>query len=146
MDEWIITFVLGWLILFLLADKTKLRYTLWGGVAAVIMQLSVDTTASNLGLYTTASKYHLGGGSALFTFGVVFTMGTLFVQFVPVNRFLKIIHILVIATLFLGLEYLLEYRSVLQYHHWHMGASWGINIFVFITLTWIADNFLPVKQ
>lgn len=138
--EWIVTFVLGWLMLVILVDKSRLHHTMWGGVTAVVLQLIVDTGASNLGLYTVVSKYHLGGGSPFFTFGVVFTMGILFFQYIPTNIWLKITHILVISTLFLALEYLLEYRSVLRYHHWHMGASWFTNILVFITITWVAEN------
>jgi len=146
MDEWIITFALGWLMFLLMVDKARLHRTVWGGITAVVLQLIVDTEASNLGLYTIISKYHLGGGSTLFTFGVVFTMGTLFVQFIPTNNWLKVAHILVIATLFLALEYLLEYRSILVYHYWHMGASWFTNILVFIAITWTAENIYLRKS
>jgi hypothetical protein len=141
MIEWVATFILSWVIFALLIDKKRLKYTFWGGITAIILQLIVDTSAETMGIYHVAAKIKLGGGSAFFTFGVVFTMGTLFAQYIPINRWLKIIHIIITATLFLALEYLLVQRNIITYHHWGMGLSWLTNISVFIIITWLAETF-----
>ncbi|MEG6616191.1 hypothetical protein V6C27_07090 [Peptococcaceae bacterium 1198_IL3148] len=141
MIEWIVTFVLSWIMFALLIDRQLLKYTLWGGITAIILQLIVDTSADAMGIYHVMAQLKLGGGSVFFTFGAVFTMGTIFVQFIPINRWLKILHILATATLFLGLEYLLVQRSIITYHNWGMGLSWLTNLVVFITITWLAETF-----
>ncbi|MTI79264.1 MAG: hypothetical protein FH758_00060 [Firmicutes bacterium] len=140
MPEWIAVFISSWLMFFILVDKSRLKYTILGGITAMILQLIVDTGASGIGLYSVKSGYKLGGGSALFTFGAVLTMGILFVQYIPKNRWLKVAHIIVTATLFLGMEYLLVQRNLIIYTHWGMGPSWFTNILVFITITWVAQT------
>ncbi|WP_031517385.1 hypothetical protein [Desulfofalx alkaliphila] len=136
--EWIATFIISWVIFFIFIDKERLKHTALGGLAAIILQLVVDTGASAMGLYQVDSMFQLGGASALFTFGVVFTMGTLFVQFMPAHRWLKVAHIVALSTLFLGLEYLLVQRNLITYPYWSMWASYFTNLMVFIAITWLA--------
>ncbi|MBO8137670.1 MAG: hypothetical protein H0Z40_06000 [Desulfotomaculum sp.] len=83
----------------------------------MVLQLIIDTGADILGIYEVSSIVKIGGGSAFFTLGTVFTMGVLFVQFLPTNHWLKAAHIIATATLFLGLEYLFVQRSLVNYTH-----------------------------
>ncbi len=141
MKEWLTTFTASWLIFLLLVDKKQLKYILWGGVCAMILQLIIDTGAAKMNLYHVSAGVKLGGGSAFFTLGAVLTMGTLFVQYIPQNRWLKVAHIIATATLFLAFEQLLVSRNIISHTYWGMAASWFTNVLVFVTLTWVADNF-----
>ncbi len=147
MIEWLVTFVMSWAMFFLLVDKERFKYTVWGGITAVMLQLIVDTTGEKLELYHIVAKFSLFGvTSALFTFGMVFTLGTLFVQFIPNNLWLKIMHIVTTASLFLGIEYLLIQRNLIYHKNWGIIHSWITNILVFITITWIAEKLNIVQK
>ncbi|MBM7856189.1 hypothetical protein JOC37_002622 [Desulfohalotomaculum tongense] len=146
MADWITTFIMSWVIFILLVDIKRLKYTLWGGITTILLQLIVDTGADKMGIYEVSGPVKLGGTPAFFTFGIALTIGILFVQFIPINRWLKIAHIVVTATLFLGLEYLLVQRHLINYFHWNIGASWFTNIMVFIVITWLAQTLNLTKK
>lgn len=146
MAEWIVTFIISWIIFFMLVDKRRLKYTAWGGIMAMVIQLCVDTGAVKLGFYYVVTAIKLGGTSALFTFGAVFTMGTLFVQFIPKDPRLKAAHIIATATLFLGLEYLLVLRNIVVFLNWSLWVSYITNIVVFIFITLLAVRLNLTKR
>lgn len=138
--SWIISAIVSWIIFFLLVDWSRIKYTVWGGFITSALQLLVDTGAMNLNLYRVESFYMILTSSAFFTFGVVFTIGILYAQTLPENRWKQALSIAVATTLFSLQEVLFIKVQVLEYINWSHLASVFVNILVFISYTWIIDS------
>lgn len=147
---WLVSAVIAYVILFLLVDWKRLKYTIWGGIIASIIQIAVDTTAMKMNLYRVESIYNIWGSSVFFTFGVVFAIGLLFTQTLPSGRLWQGLNILVLVALFSMEEYLYIKMGVLEYINWNHPSSIFINLLVFTSLTWLVDtlrlNRMPVKR
>ncbi|OPX85001.1 MAG: hypothetical protein A4E52_01684 [Pelotomaculum sp. PtaB.Bin013] len=137
---WPISLVIAWIIFFLLVDWSRLKYTIWGGAIASILQILVDTAAMKMDLYHVKNITHILGSSVYFTFGVVFTVGVLFTQSMPVSRWMQALNILVVVALFSIEEHLYVKIGVLEYTHWNHQASIFINLLVFTGFTWLVDT------
>jgi len=144
---WIITFIVGWTIFLLLADKNNLRSML-GGFAASIMATSTDYAGANW--FSLYDFYDViipwGGCSFFYIFGVIFTIGTLFCQYYPQKIWLKIFHVLIMSLFFLGAETLLIRVGVAAYVNWNIWASLFMNILAFCTLSWLTEIFKLNKR
>lgn len=136
---WPISAVIAWIIFFLLVDWSRLKYTIWGGVVASILQILVDTAAMKMDLYHVKTLIYILGSSVYFTFGVVFTVGVLFAQSMPVSRWMQGLNMLIVVALFSIEEYLYVKIGVLEYTHWNHPASIFINLLVFTGFTWLVD-------
>lgn len=132
---------------FLLVDLKKFYINVWGGIAACILQLIHDTEQDFLNNY---HVYDAGiwllKSSVFFTFGVVFTMGVIFLQFIPQNKILKIIHVLVFAIGFLVFEYIVINNEMLKYIHFSYLLSLADNILVMATLAWTRSFVLSIYK
>lgn len=137
---WPITAAIAWIIFFLLVDWSRLKYSVWGGVIASILQILVDTAAMKLDLYHVKNLVHILGSSVFFTFGVVFTVGVLFAQSLPVSRWMQTVNILIVVALFSIEELLYLKIGVLEYTHWSHSASIFINLLVFTSFTWLVNT------
>jgi len=137
---WLISAIIAWVIFFLLVDWTRLKYTIWGGIIASTMQVLVDTAAMKMNLYHVESMVHILGSSVFFTFGVVFAIGVIFTQTMPVSRWLQALNILVMVALFSIEEHLYVKIGILEYVHWNHPASIFINLLVFTSFTWLVDK------
>lgn len=129
--------VIGWVVLFLLIDWKVLHINIWGGIAACILQLIHDTEQdimNNFHVFDTGIP--IMKSSLFFTFGVVFTMGIIFLQFLPQNKILKIIHLLAFSIGFLVFEYLAIKNGMLKYIHYNIWISFLDDVFVLATLAW----------
>ncbi|MDR9786681.1 MAG: hypothetical protein RJR37_05375 [Peptococcaceae bacterium MAG4] len=136
---WIITFVTSWMLFILLIDKSKLR-AMFGGFTASFMATLTDYAGRNwfdlYNFYDVVIPW--GGCSFFYIFGIIFTMGTLFSQFYPTRKWLKIMHVLVFSLLFLGAETLLIEVGVASYVNWNVWASLFVNILAISTLGWMS--------
>lgn len=97
---WLISMIVAWIVFFLLADRSRLKYTIWGGFIVCALQLLVDTGAKQLNLYRIHDFFYIFGSSFFFTVGLVFTIGVLVAQYLPGTSLLQGINILVISALF----------------------------------------------
>ncbi|MCG8400681.1 MAG: hypothetical protein MJA84_03700 [Firmicutes bacterium] len=136
---WIISAAIGWIIFLFVVDWSRLKYTAWGGLIVVVLQLLVDTTAYELKLYEIEALFIFLGSSIFFTLGVVLSISILFTQTLPDSRLLQGINIVVISLLFYLEEELFVQVGALQYIHWNSAASFGVNILVFTAFTWLVD-------
>lgn len=136
---WLVSAIVSWIIFFLLVDWSRIKYTLWGGFITSALQLVVDTGAIHLNLYQVESVYYILTSSVFFTFGVVFTIGVLYAQTLPENRWMQALSIVVATTLFSSQELLFLKIEVLEYINWRHAASVFVNILVFISYTWLID-------
>ncbi|MGB9804186.1 MAG: hypothetical protein ACPLUI_10295 [Desulfofundulus sp.] len=138
---WVISFAISWLVFFALADCRRCAPLLAGGLAAVILQLSCDTTGYYLNLYRILDPVlPLFNSSAFFTLGPVFTMGALFGQYLPSRRWLQGLHIIAFSGLFLLEEHMYVLAGVLKYVSWNHPASLLVDLLVFATLAWLVES------
>ncbi|HHV29229.1 hypothetical protein [Acetivibrio mesophilus] len=145
--EWIILFAVSWIALFAFAEPRQLKKNIWCGVLALALQLVVDTHAISYGLYSINNPMiSIMGSSLFFTAGPVFTIGTLFAQFYPQKRWLRIANIFVFSTLFYFQEILLLLSGNLTYTNWHFTNSIVIDICVMVILSWFSIVVLDKKE
>lgn len=144
---WVIVFVICWILFFCFVDSKMLRENIFGGLVAVGMATIVDCGAQHLSLYEFYNLIISWAGCPIFyIFGPIFTMGILFVQFIPPGKWLKTIHIIVFSFTFAVMDYLTVQINTARYIHWHSLASFFVNILSFCTLTWIATTFIREKK
>ncbi len=143
---WVISFILSWILLFLLTDNKNLKKNIMGGVLALSLASLVDYGGQKLELY---SFYDIiipwATCSAFYKFGPIFTMGILFCQYVPNNKWLQAAHILMCSILYILLEMSIISTGVAEYIHWNTFASFFINIVTLGSLTWFTLAFLRKK-
>jgi hypothetical protein len=143
---WVISFVESWILFFLLTDNRNLKKNIFGGVLALLLASLVDYGGQKLELYR---FYEIiipwATCSAFYKFGPIFTMGILFCQYVPRNKWLQIAHIIACSILYMLLELLIISTGVAEYIHWNILASFFINLLTFTSLTWFTLVFLRRK-
>jgi hypothetical protein len=144
-NKWFISFIVGWVVLFLLIDWKELHVNIWGGVTACLLQLVHDTEQDWINNY---HIYYPGiwllKSSFFFTFGIVFTMGIIIFQYLPRNKVLKITYILVFSFGFLFFEYLMVIYGTLKYIHYNYWISITDDILVMSTLAWTKSFVLYI--
>jgi hypothetical protein len=142
LNKWFLSFAVGWAVFFVLIDWKKLNVNVWVGIIACILQLIHDTESSYHNLY---QFYDVGIGllrtSAFFTFGVVFTIGIIFIQYMPRNTTLKIVHVIVFAVGFLIYEYITVSNGMLKHFQYTYWISLLDNLIILSTLAW-TKNFV----
>jgi len=137
--EWLILFMVSWIVFFILIDRGTLGKNIWCGIAAVVLQFAVDTQAISHQLYTVQQTiFKIKGSSIFFIFGPVIVIGTLLAQYLPRKRWANVLNIIVVAGLYSLQEYLLLKRGVLVYNNWHFSDSIVVNLSAMIILTWFA--------
>jgi len=145
---WLISFIVSWIVFFILVDSKKLKTTIIAGIFTMVLQLYVDHDAIIYGLYSITNPIiNLLESSLFFTFGIAFTLGVLFVQYLPkTNKWLKILNILVWALLFLILEVFMVNVGVIKHIKWSYLNSFSVNIAIFIILTWMGETFFTQTE
>ncbi len=137
--EWIILFVVSWILLILLVDLKELKKNIWCGLTAVSMQLMVDTNAMTHKLYSVENPVvHISGSSLLFVLGPVFVIGVLLSQFQPMKRWKAVLYVVVLTALYSIQELFLTIRKVLIYHNWHFVDSLVVNLSAIIVISWVS--------
>jgi hypothetical protein len=135
---WIVVFIVSWVLFLILADWRQLKRSIWGGIAAAVLQILVDSSAMKHGLYVIDNPVlQIFDSSVFFTFGPVFTIGVLLVQFHPVKRWMRIANVLIIAALYSVQELMLLTRE-LRYLNWHFFGSLVVNVSAMIIFSWFA--------
>lgn len=143
---WVISFVSSWILFFLLTDNKNIRKYIMGGILAVALASLVDYGGQRLRLY---EFYQIiipwATCSAFYKFGPIFTMGILFCQYLPRNKWLQAAHIFACSVLYILLELSVISAGTAKYIHWNTIASFVINILAFGTLAWLTEAFLRNK-
>lgn len=144
---WVVLFIEAWVIFLVLVDYKGLKRNLIGGILALLLGTLVDWGAQKLQLY---EFYNLVipwlGCSAFYKLGPILIMGILFVQFLPENRYLQAVNILMVACLYALIEYLTILSGTAKYLHWSIFASLVLDILVFSALTWFSVTFIKKKK
>lgn len=142
-DKWFFSFIIGWIVFLLLVDRKEIQRNIWGGIAAVALELWQDGSACAKGMYHfSPSVFHLLGVPVFFTLGVVFTMGVLFIQFVPKNPDLQMLHLLLTGTGFIVFEYIVTVNGMLVFEYWSLAGSFLDDIIIFGSFLWLKQLIL----
>lgn len=144
---WIISFIISWILFFILIDKKELRVNWFGGLFALMLASFLDHGGIKLELYKfndlVISWFNC---SAFYKFGPIVTMGILFCQSVPEKPWMQALNILAFTVFFNAMEYLVIKSGSAHYIHWSLLASFAVNILTFATMTWITTAFLRKKR
>ncbi|MGB9780521.1 MAG: CBO0543 family protein [Caldanaerobacter sp.] len=117
---WIATFVISWIIFWAIVDLRHIKYTVWGGVIAVIFQLTVDEIATSLNLYSFSDPVvTILKSSFFFTFGAPFCIGVLYAQTYPKRKILQLVNLFMLTFMFFIMEYSLHRVGALKYTNWN---------------------------
>lgn len=144
--EWVLLFIISWILFILLIDYRALKINIWCGFFAIFLQLSVDTYAMNHGLYI-VNRYtvNVWGSSLFFVIGPVFVISILMSQYHPRRRGLRIISIFVYTLLYSIQELLLLFSGSLKYIEWKFYNSLVINICAMALISWFTIVVLNKK-
>lgn len=146
---WLISFIISWIVFFILIDFRNIKKTVFAGICAVLFQFSIDYYAMKYGLYKITDPIAaVWDSSIFFVFGPVFTMGILFVQYLPrMDKWLRLINIFIWSSFFMLFEIFIISAGVLVYIKWSHFNSFTIDIAAIMMLSWIGENFLmPIKK
>lgn len=147
LNKWFFTFVVGWAVFFLLIDWSKIYKNIWGGLVALILELWQDTTAANVGMYyIKAPGIWLLKSSFFLSFGIVFTMGILFLQYLPKKPLFQLCHIFVFSFGFVIFEITVINYALLEEPHWNRIGSFFDNIIIMAALAWLKQFVLKISK
>ena len=135
--DWVILFIVSWVLFILLVDWKKLKINIWCGLLAIALQISIDSQAMHRSFYKVAKAVaNIGGSSAFFVLGPVLVIATLLAQYHPHKRWMRILNIFVFSGLYSLQELLLLARGNLLYLNWDFIDSVIVNIVVMSVLSW----------
>ncbi len=137
--EWIILFLVSWILFFALVDWRMLKRNIWCGAVAVALQLLVDTTGINYGFYEIKnSSLNIWGSSVWFILGPVFVIGVLISQYHPSGYKLRIVNVFMLTALYSVQELLLVLTKALVYTNWTYVNSLQVNVSALVLLSWFS--------
>ncbi len=138
---WIIVFVYSWILFLIFFDKTKFRYTVYGGIIAAGLGTAVDWTGHRLKLYSFQDDtFGPLVASIFYVTGPLFTMGVLFFQYLSLDRRLQAANVAAFSLAYLAVETLIVRAGGAHYHHWHYTASLGVDLLAFTALSYIGKT------
>jgi len=137
---WLIVFIYSWIIFILFVDKSRLNKTVYGGIIAFMLGSVVDWAGHQLQLYSFQDNLiNWAGNSIFYTTGPLFTMGTLFFQYLSLNRKAQAGNIAAFTAAYFAVELLLVRAGAASYLHWHYLASLAVDILVFTTFSYVGE-------
>ena len=139
-NKWFFTFIVGWVVFFFLVDTKTLRKNIWGGVISCLLELWQDSLAGTMDIYYFRDMgLEILNVSAFVTFGITLTMGILYMQFIPDNPVLQILHLLAFNIGFTVFEALVKHAGILVTPHWSLTASFVNSMLIFGGILWFSD-------
>lgn len=151
MNPHLYTFIISLLLLLLLIDLKKLHINIYGGIIAALYKVLHNVLAYDLNLW----KHHkvnlylpdsifFSDSMNVFIIGIAFTMGILFLQYLPQNLSLQFLHAFLWTSFYVLLKYLCVKYNILTYMNFRLYMSSHILIFL-LSLAWFKNNFLKSK-
>ncbi len=141
---WLISFIISWIVFFILIDFRNIKKTIFAGIFVMLLQFSADYYAMKYGLYRVDNTIvEIWNSSVFFVLGPVFTMGILFVQYLPRrDKWLRLANIFIWSSMFLLFEIFIINANALMYIKWSRFNSFSIDIAAIMMLSWLGENFL----
>lgn len=121
-------------------DVSRLNKTVYGGILATVLGSAVDWAGHRLQLYQFHDNVIVwAGNSILYVAGPLFTMGTLFFQYIRLDRRLQAGNIAAFTAAYFAVELLLVSAGGASYLHWHYLASLAVDILVFTSFSYVGE-------
>jgi len=148
MNQHLYSFLISFTLFIFLLDRRKIHINIYGGIIGAVYQLIQNLIAHYLNLWKYNNVSLFLPNSALFsetinifTVGYAFTMGCLFLQFLPRNIYLQLFHTLLWGLFYYLSRYIMHKFSVITYIHFSVHFSMNILTFLF-SLVWFNNTFL----
>ncbi|MFZ5644031.1 MAG: hypothetical protein ACOY46_10610 [Bacillota bacterium] len=121
-------------------DKSRLKRTVYGGLLAFGLGTIVDWAGHQLNLYQFHSNIiNWMGNSLFYAAGPLFTMGTLFFQYLSLDRRLQAANIIAFTLAYFCVELLIIGAGGATYINWHFMASLVVDILVLTSMSYIGE-------
>ncbi|MCT4605153.1 MAG: hypothetical protein N4A64_03465 [Marinisporobacter sp.] len=142
--EWIVLFIINWIVFLLLVNLKKLKINILAGFFAICMAITTDFLNSSVqGRYIIHKPVvSILGDSLFFLIGPVFVIGILIAQYHPKNRWMSVINVFVITVIYSLTEYILVYKGVVEYIDWDYIDSVMVNIGAMVMISWFSMTVL----
>lgn len=152
MNPWLFAFLIGLILFLLLVDRCNLARNLWAGFTCMVFQLRIDMVQEKLNyfhylrVYEGLTKLMVFSNSVnIFLLGTVFMMGILFVQLLPKNYFLQLIHASVWLILFRLMHQFAEQNNMIEFIYWKVWKYFYIIPAQMLPLAWL-KNILDERK
>lgn len=141
---WVIAFILNWILFLICIDWERLWPNIVGGIWAAIIQIMADKIFIGLNLYAVKEGILSiwEAGSIFFTLGPAFVIGTLMVQHLPKNRWVRLLNIFIWVGFFMLFEQVMLAFGYLEHRHWNSLYSFLVDIMALISISWVGENFV----
>jgi hypothetical protein len=147
MNLWLYTSIVSFMVFLSLVDWKSITRNLWAGFICMAYQLAIHIMVHKLD-YWYYKKVDYGMPNLIifsnflniFFISIAFTMGILYVQFLPRNLFLQLIHAAVWTFFFRLAYYIAEQNSLIIFIHWKSWMYFYIIPINFIALAWIKNT------
>jgi hypothetical protein len=146
MNPWLYVFSLSLILFCFLVDRHTLIHNLWAGFVCVVYQLGLNIVAHRINYFHYMRvdegfpKIIVFANSInIFFLGIAFMMGILFVQFLPRNYFLQLIHASVWLIFFRLMYQISEQNNMIEfiyYDVWRPGQVIPANM---LALAWLKN-------
>lgn len=138
--EWIILFILNWIIFLLLVDLKSFNTNMLAGFFAVSIAIMTDffNIIIQHRYIINNPVINILGSSLFFLMGPVFVIGTLISQYHPKNRCMSVFNVIVITGSYSFTEYILVLNGSVEYINWDFVDSVMVNIGAMIIISWFS--------
>lgn len=125
MNQWMYASFISIIVFLVLCDWNRFIHNLWVGIVCISFQFGMHILVDKTG-YWDYLKVNEGlpnwivfsGFINIFFLIIVFTMGMLFIQFLPRNYYLQLIHACVWTFFYRLLFQIAEQNNMIRFHHW----------------------------
>lgn len=138
---WVIVFVYSWILFLVFIDTKRFRISVYGGIMAALLGTVVDWGGQHYSLYCFDGRQAVN--ETIITFlhaaGPMFTMGTLFFQYLNRDRRVQVANVAAFSLAYLAVEFLIVSYSGARYIHWHYTASLTVDLLVFTAMSYVGE-------
>lgn len=147
MNSWLYAFIISILVFLLIIDWHTFTRNLWAGLISMIYTFGINTIAYKLN-YWNYLRVNEGIPKLIlfpeyiniFFLAISFTMGIIFVQVLPKNYFLQLIHAFVWTLFFRLLLGIAEQYGIVHFFHWKVWMFFYIIPVNILALVWLKNT------
>jgi hypothetical protein len=125
MNPWLYSSIISIIVFLVLCDWNSFIRNLWAGIICFLFQLGLHILVDKMDYWDYLSVNEglpnwivFSGSINIFFLIIAFTMGMLFIQFLPHNYYLQLIHACVWTFFYRLLFHIVEQNNMIHFHHW----------------------------
>jgi hypothetical protein len=146
MNPWLFIFFISLVLFLFLIDWNTLLKNLWAGIICLVDSLGVNLLAYKINYWHymkvdegLPKLFIFSSVINIFDIYICFMMGILFIQFLPKNYFLQLVHASVWTFFFRLMRYIQEQNNMLQFIHWRAWMYIYIVPVNMLALAWVRN-------